>query len=216
MTSASTNFSPPPRCTPNQEQAQLRQFLDEQLRAGFSPKYMVSYHHRSSEETGWHGKGQPAATSASSRHRPTISAWNQVGSYEYYKRRRNDIDCMSTDNQHLRNLIMRRHYGIQRLNQEWREAPPPMLFFVEQGKGVQLHGHLLIQQPMPQYDSVECLTAEWKLYMTKHAKCLSRQRPPHLSPVTDAVGLIGYLTKETSPERMALDVMASNFVSPKS
>ncbi|QPN56990.1 hypothetical protein I1E95_02080 [Synechococcus sp. CBW1107] len=137
-----------------------------------------------------------------------------MGSYNYYKRRRSDIDSMSTDNQHMRSLIIRRHYGIQRLNQAWRSAPPPMLFFVEEGKDVQLHGHLLLPKPLGKYDSVECMTAEWKLYMTKHAKCLSRQRPPHVCSVTDAVGLIGYLTKETSSQRMALDVMASNFVSP--
>lgn len=52
MTSTSANFSPPPHHSHNQEQAQLRQFLEEQLRAGFCPKYMVSYHHRSPEETG--------------------------------------------------------------------------------------------------------------------------------------------------------------------
>ncbi|MCP9818380.1 hypothetical protein KBZ18_02595 [Synechococcus sp. Cruz-9H2] len=216
MTSPSTSFQRPPRSTPNQEQAQLRQFLEELLRAGFNPKYMVSYHPRSPEETGWHGKGQPAATSASSRHRPTISAWNQVGSYEYYKRRRNDVDCMTTDNQHIRNLVMRRHYGIQRLNQDWREAPPPMLFFMEQGIGVQQHVHLLLPQPLPQFDSAQSLTAEWKLYMTKHAKCLSRQRPPHVCSVTDAAGVMGYLTKETSSERLVLDVTASNFLSPAS
>ena len=171
---------------------------------------MISFHYRSPEETGWRGSNQPSTTSSATRHRPQSSTWNQVSSYTYYTQRRNDFDSASSDNKHLRSLIARRHFGCKRLDRADQQTP--LLFFLERGIGTQLHGHLLIPQPLPGYDNVNALTTDWKGYISTHAKCLSRQRPAHVLQTLEAPAIIGYLTKETRLENLSLDVMASNFL----
>lgn len=216
MLSNSTTTNRRPHRSQRPEQVELRGYLENQLNLGFQPRYMISYHFRSPEETCWRGKEQPNAIATQARHRPRTSTWNQVGSYHYYQKRRNNPDLASTDNEHIKNLLIRRHFGHQRLDQWNKTKLPPMLFFLERGMGVQLHGHLLIPQPLPEFDAHQSLAAEWKGYLPQHAKCLSRQRPADVRPVTDAAGIMGYLCKETSSGHVSLDFIASNLIKPAS
>jgi hypothetical protein len=195
-------------------QIDLRTFLQRQKQLGFHPKYMVSFHYRSPEETGWRGEGQPSAITTASRHKPRASVWNQVNSYNYYDKRRNDIDSVSNDNKHIRSLIVRRHFGLQRLDKLNQQTP--LLFFVERGIGTQLHCHLLIPKPLVAFDDVNALSTDWKGHITSHAKCISRQRPPHVLEISDGPEVYIYLTKETCIDHLSLDFMASNFPSASS
>lgn len=192
-------------------QMDVRAFLQQQKRLGFHPKYMVSFHYRSPEETGWRGEGQPSAITTASRHKPRASVWNQINSYNYYDKRRNDFDSVSIDNKHIRSLIVRRHFGLQRLDKPNQQTP--LLFFLERGIGTQLHAHLLIPKPIAAFDDVNALTTDWKGHITSHAKCISRQRPPHVLEISDETLAYSYLTKETCIDNLSLDVMASNFPS---
>lgn len=196
--------------TANQHQQELLVYLYQQLEYGFKPSYLITYHYRAPHETQWQNR-HPGRTSVSSKgriQRPSLWQTVNTGSDRYYQQRRNNASPCSKDNQHLRSLIVRRHFGVQRLD----AANIPMLFFQERGHGEQLHGHLLITQPTQAFDSVQLLTADWHGYLTNHAKCLSRQKKPHVQPITCARGIMRYLVKETDQTHLSLDVEASKLV----
>jgi hypothetical protein len=88
-----------------------------------------------------------------------------------------------------------------------------MIFFLEHGYGLQLHGHLLLPEPHAPYNSVEALTNEWHGYLYKHSNCLSKVRQPHVIKVTDPVGVLNYLTKEVTANNSVVDFEASIFIS---
>ncbi len=209
---SSTHRSDPVTRNQSAERLEIDKFLDRQVQLGFQPKYMVSFHYRSLDETLGSGTSLPAALTSMTRHTPKTSAWNQVGSYNYYCKHRNDPDSVSRDNQHIRNLILQRHYGIKHLKSSGHQVS--LLFFLEYGIGVQLHCHLLIPQPLPEFDDDRALAKDWKRYITSHAKCLSRQREPHVRLIDKPTVSLSYVTKETCPGHLSLDFMASIFPEP--
>lgn len=105
-------------------------------------------------------------------------------------------------------------FGLQRLDK--LDQQTPLLFFLERGIGTQLHAHLLIPKPIAAFDDINALSNDWKGHITSHAKCISRQRPPHIREISDETLAYSYLTKETCIDHLSLDVMASNFPSASS
>ncbi len=204
-------FTQPPRRGSNRAQVTVENYLLGQLRLGFRPSYLITYHFLSPEETVPKGSGIASSSAPRNRRSTSNSVWNQTSPSNSCSRWQNDHALCSKNNRHLRNLIRRRHFGVTRLNRPAAEKYP-MLFFLERGHGLQLHGHLLLPEPHAPYKSVEALTKEWHGYLYRHSNCLSKVRLPHVTMVTDPVGVLDYLTKEVTANNSVVDFEASIFI----
>ena len=181
----------------------------DQFERGFHPRYMLTYHYRSPEETGCTLRPRPSATTR--RPTPRPGAPGALHRYQTIERQRNDLDAVSTHACRVREVL----YRVFR-----REIPRspqlvlPLLFWHEHGRaGLGYHTHLLLPHPPGPVLSAGELDQVWRSRVVPHVKTLSPARTGcDVKPLPDlftALGQLIYVTKEASPTHNPFDCHAS-------
>ena len=173
----------------------LFRYLLNQLDLGFDPKYMITLHLCHPSELSW----EKRETNNPLGFRDRISfesikpLWDEVGSYNYWDKHRNEFLTVEEDTRHLRNLLLKFLYGVKRLN---RDHQFNVLIFMERGKAkVQYHLHILIPEApgKSKQDIMKVLMEQIK----PRVKCLSRWKKPEITDIIDKYNMFGYVNKET-------------------
>lgn len=177
--------------------------LKAQIRRGFQPDWLITFHYASPIERGWNGRctGIPRPITAPSLYaQPTRTG---------IARARNDFFQVSRDARHIRNLLRRAIWGVKRQEQV-DESETPMIFFHEKGMmNIQYHTHLLLGSTPPEFKTIESIEAVWNGYVLPRAQCLSRTNSVDVRAAETPMRACGYLTKELRFRQEVVDYEAS-------
>ena len=183
-------------------QIEMLLYLLDQIQSGFKPKYLITLHpchpselvaakKETKNELGWRDR----ITFISNK-----PLWDEVSQYNYWHQHRNDFYAAEEDSKVIRNLLIQRLYGIQRLNKDHNKN---ILIFLEKGKvKLQYHMHILI----PEVDGLNAKDVE-SLFIDQirpRVKCLSLWKKPRVDMVYDINNIIGYLNKEVNASHCSL------------
>lgn len=183
-------------------------YLEEQLSLGVAPKYMVTIHYQHPVE---HTKPiRETDKPYGFRDRYGIntkrSIWNEVPMYNYWESKRNDWQQVVIDTKKIKCRILKRLYGIKRLNRTDKYDFPNLLFFHERGKTkLQFHTHILMPSNNLITDSIDELTNIFNTTIRAETKSISRWKHIDVEKVDTPKGAISYLNKETNSSSVAFD-----------
>ena len=137
----------------NQSQYETAQYLMEQERLGFNPKYFITFHYFHPDEV-----KKKRMTLDDGTLNFSNELWKENPKDKFIRKRRMDEDYFIEDTGQIKNVILKELYGIKRLNQTWKYEFPNLMFFYEKGKSqVKYHTHLLIPNKNLKYESKEGL-----------------------------------------------------------
>lgn len=193
-------------------------FLNKQLELGFEPKYFITFHLRHPSERYAPKRETKNALGFKDRYgfnnRNLISK-EEIKSYDYYERRRNDYDLVQKDTHQIRSSIGRIFYGIKRHNH--LDKFPPMLFFHELGKTkLQYHIHMLLPEtnvlnkkhPLKFQDTTTMETELNTRFRNSH-KAISNWKRIHIREVDNPHKALAYVNKETKKNHYSIDFQNS-------
>tara|TARA_B100000287_G_C20597170_1_gene766578 strand:+ start:641 stop:1378 length:738 start_codon:yes stop_codon:yes gene_type:complete len=203
----------------------MLQYLYQQVDLGFKPKWMISIHykHPSEKERNvpemYKGKdGLPKTRWGrkiiqKGQYNPQSSLWHQVAEYQHQEDRRNDRDLTEDDNKHLKNLLLKKLFGINKRSQTWKpNYPKNLLFILEKGKvKLQYHLHILLPEIVKQqntdfYQTLQKSDIQRVLNSNREkARCLSTWKRMHVEEIDNPHNAISYLNKETTGTHCSLD-----------
>ena len=121
------------KCDVEERIATLK-FLHDQVGKGFSPKWFITYHLHHPEELVKPIQETNNPYGYKNRYGFEKNLWKYLPRYEYFERERCNPDAIVKDTRKIRNCILRKGYGIKRLNQTWKYKVPQMIFAHELGK----------------------------------------------------------------------------------
>ena len=181
----------------------------DQFERGFHPRYMLTYHYRSPEETGCTLRPRPGA--ATRRPVPRPGAGGTLRRYQAIERQRQDLDAVSTNACRVRAVL---HRVFRRGTPRAQRLVLPLLFWHEHGRaGLGYHTHLLLPHPPGPVLSAGELEQVWRSRVVPRVKTLSPARSGcDVLPLPDlgtALGQLIYVTKEASPTHNPFDCHAS-------
>lgn len=188
------------------------QWLYQQIQWGFKPSWMITLHYSHPVELSWQVKetrrplGHGERVGFGTRH----CIWDEVPAYRHWEKRRNDRLEVESDSRHIRNLILKRLFGVKRLDRTDKYKVPNIIVFHEKGKAkLQYHTHILL----PSIEGVKVhhdLKTIFNEYMRKYCKAISRWKKIDVKPVdTRSHGIMGYLNKETAGDHVSIDFTSS-------
>ena len=202
---------------------QTLQFLYDEINNGFEPSYFITFHYRHPAERYKAKQETKSELGIGDRFglSNTKSIWNEIPSYKYYDKRRNDYDLIEEDTRIIRNILVKELYGIKRFNHI--DKLPLMFFFHELGKSkIQYHTHLLIPRFNTRnndfhlkWDSVEELEFEFNKNIRHKAKCFSSWKHIHIREVDNPHNAVSYVNKETKKDHYSIDFNNSIFTKDK-
>ena len=130
---------------------------------------------------------------------------------ETHKGRRSNYDAIVKDTRKIRNCILRKGYGVRRVNQTWKYKIPQMIFAHELGKyKLQYHTHLLLPENDKSLNSVNSVENLFSFIRTK-VKCVSRWKSIHIEEIDNTKNILSYLNKETRKNINPIDYQNSIF-----
>jgi len=168
--------------------------LIEQFEMGFTPRWLITYHLYHPDELVWGYKGSDHG-----------DLWKKVSHQKWIKKRRLDEFNLYEDTKKIRNVEMKILYGAKRLNRLDKYDVPPMYYFHEMGKSKnQFHTHHLLTT-VPNANNEESLKRIFNNKIRHECRSISLWREIDVKPIHDTKGILNYLTKETSLDRLSLD-----------
>lgn len=201
--------------------------IEDQIRRGFKPRWFVSYHYNQpseklipEKELESHRIGFRDSDRGEKDKFLNFNVWNRSGAYTAMERAKNSRGEVERNTRDIKNKILKRIYGIKRLN-KWREPTyPPMLFFHEQGKEkIKYHTHLVLPSTPLRFDTADNLE---RIFEGKspngvkdNCRSLSITRSINVKAVYEKDDLFKYLNKETTEDDMAIDVLNSLMYTPQ-
>ena len=208
-----------PKCNVEERIATLK-FLYDQVGKGFSPRWFITYHlfhpeellkpiketnrplgHKDRYSTLWY----------KDRYGNEKNLWKYLPRYKYFDYRRSDKDEVEHDTRKVRNVLLRKGYGIKRFNKHRMREYPQMIFAHELGKyKLQYHTHLLLPEINKSLNSVNSVENLFSYIRTK-VQSISRWKHIKVEEVTDANYLLSYLHKETRKNINPIDYKNSIF-----
>ena len=208
-----------PKCNVEERIATLK-FLHDQVGKGFSPRWFITYHlfhpeellkpiketnrplgHKDRYSTLWY----------KDRYGNEKNLWKYLPRYKYFDYRRSDKDEVEHDTRKIRNVLLRKGYGIKRFKKHRMREYPQMIFAHELGKyKLQYHTHLLLPEINKSLNSVNSVENLFSYIRTK-CECISRWKHIKVEEVTDANYLLSYLHKETRKNINPIDYKNSIF-----
>ena len=220
-----------PKCNVEERIATLK-FLHDQVGKGFSPRWFITYHlfhpeellkpiketnrplgHKDRYSTLWY----------KDRYGNEKNLWKYLPRYKYFDYRRSDKDEVEHDTRKVRNVLLRKGYGIKRLNQTWKYKVPQMIFAHELGKyKLRYHTHLLIPEMSKRLNSVNSVENLFSYIRTK-VHSISRWKKIEVVDLNEycelnqrddgdnAKFMVGYLHKETRKNINPIDYKNSIF-----
>ena len=190
----------------NQTQYETSQYLMEQERLGFNPKYLVTFHYYHPDEN-----RKKVITLKDSKTTFNEVLWKESNKDKFIRQRRLDVDALIEDTGQIRNVILKELYGIKRLDQGWKYEFPNTLYFYERGKShIKFHTHLLLPSKNLKYDSLEQLEFVFNNKIRHKRKCFSNWKRIHIEEVNNVRGALSYCNKETNTSDYSIDYQNSN------
>ena len=199
------------KCNVEERIATLK-FLYDLVGKGFSPKWFISYHLHHPDELVQPIKETNNPYGYKDRYGYEKNLWKYLPRYEYFERQRSEFDAVVKDTRKIRNIILRKGYGIKRLNQTWKYKIPQMIFAHELGKyKIQYHTHLLLPEMSNQLNSVSSVEHFFKFFIKSKIKCISRWKSIQIEEIDNPKNILSYLNKETKKNLNAIDYENSIF-----
>ena len=190
----------------NQSQYETSQYLMEQERLGFNPKYLVTFHYYHPDEN---RNKVMILKDGKTTFKEQLGKESQKD--KFIRQRRLDVDALIEDTSQIRNVILKELYGIKRLNQGYKYEFPNTLFFYERGKShIKFHSHLLLPSKNLKYDDLQSLEFVFDTKIRKSRKCFSKWKKIHIEEVKNVRGCLSYLNKETNSSNYSIDYQNSN------
>ena len=190
----------------NQTQYETSQYLMEQEKLGFNPKYLVTFHYYHPDEN-----RKRVLTLKDGKTTYQENLWKECAKDKFIRNRRLDVDSLIEDTKQIRNVILKELYGIKRLNQTWKYEFPNTLFFYERGKShIKFHTHLLLPSKNLKYDNLQSLEFVFNNKIRESRKCFSNWKRIHIEEVKNVRGALSYCNKETESSNYSIDYHTSN------
>ncbi|CAK6689063.1 hypothetical protein BBFGKLBO_00540 [Synechococcus sp. CBW1107] len=124
-----------------------------------------------------------------------------------------DYADVTREARHFKNVMLKRVWGYNRIQQTRVAQAPPLYFSHERSSEAgRFHTHLLIPQPPAQHDSVAALSREFNGHFRKAIRALDRDRTIDVKPIDDPVGMMSYIVKQASSSYTPLDFELSLFL----
>ena len=211
-----------PKCNVEERIATLK-FLHDQVGKGFSPRWFITYHLFHPEELLKPIKETNKPLGHKDRYGFEKNLWKYLPRYKYFDYRRSDKDEVEHDTRKVRNVLLRKGYGIKRLNQTWKYKVPQMIFAHELGKyKLRYHTHLLIPEINKSLNSVNSVENLFS-YIRNKVRCMSKWKKIKIIDLKEELKLnqrndgdntkfiLGYLNKETHKNINSIDYKNSIF-----
>jgi len=190
----------------NQTQYETAQYLMDQERLGFNPKYLVTFHYYNPDEN-----RKRVLTLKDNKKTYTENLWKESSKDKFIRKRRLDPDSLVEDTKQIRNVILKELYGIKRLNQTWKYEFPNTLYFHERGKSlIKFHTHLFLPSKNLKYDNLQSLEFVFNNRIRKSRKCFSNWKKIHIEEVKNIRSALSYCNKETNISEYSVDYQNSN------
>lgn len=183
----------------NKEKLAIIEYLKKQLELGLKPQWVITYHYYTPDEIKSNQKR---------------SVWRTIPYYNYISKRRTDYDAIIKDNSHIKNVLLRDLFQINRPDEYWKYEFPNMIFFHERGTNrLKYHTHLILPDCI-RYNDDEQLTLYMNTKLKMKVKCLSHYKI-NITKIYNPLGILKYLNKETRTEHCSLDWKNSTFIQNK-
>ena len=205
------------------ERIETLKWLHEQVGEGFYPRWFITYHLHHPQELVKPIKETNNPFGYKNRYGFDRNLWNYLPRYNFMERERSNPDAVIRDTRKIRNLILRKCYGIKRLNQTWKYKVPQMIFAHELGKyKLRYHTHLLIPEMSKRLNSVNSVENLFSYIRTK-VHSISRWKKIEVVDLNEycelnqrddgdnAKFMVGYLHKETRKNINPIDYKNSIF-----
>ena len=192
-------------------------YLHNQLILGVEPVFMVSMHYQHPVE---HTKplketDKPLGFGDRYGFKTIRDIWKEVPLYKYWEKKRNEEEQVIKDTKKVKCRILKKLYGIKRLNRPDKYDVPNLLFFHERGKTkLQYHTHILLTGNNLLTNDTNELLDIFHTSIRQETKCLSRWKHIDVKPVETPYNVIGYLNKETHSSHISFDFYNSNPIVP--
>ena len=192
-------------------------YLHNQLILGVEPVFMVSMHYQHPVE---HTKplketDKPLGFGDRYGFKTIRDIWKEVPLYKYWEKKRNEEEQVINDTKKVKCRILKKLYGIKRLNRPDKYDVPNLLFFHERGKTkLQYHTHILLTGKNLLTNDTNELLDIFHTSIRQETKCLSRWKHIDVKPVETPYNVIGYLNKETHSSHISFDFYNSNPIVP--
>jgi hypothetical protein len=188
-------------------------YLQNQLLLGVEPKYMVSMHYQHPVE---HTKplketNKPYGFGDRYGFKTMRNIWNEVPLYKYWEKRRNEEEQVIIDTKKVKCRILKKLYGIKRLDRTDKYEFPNLLFFHEKGKTkLQYHTHILLPSKNLLSNDILELIDIFNTSIRNETKCISKWKHIDITEVLTPNKIIGYLNKETNATNISFDFYNSH------
>ena len=192
-------------------------YLHNQLILGVEPVFMVSMHYQHPVE---HTKplketDKPLGFGDRYGFKTIRDIWKEVPLYKYWEKKRNEEEQVIKDTKKVKCRILKKLYGIKRLNRPDKYDVPNLLFCHERGKTkLQYHTHILLTGKNLLTNDTNELLDIFHTSIRQETKCLSRWKHIDVKPVETPYNVIGYLNKETHSSHISFDFYNSNPIVP--
>lgn len=124
-----------------------------------------------------------------------------------------DYTSVSLATRHFRNVLLKRVWGYNCIQQTRVAAAPPLVFSHERStEANRFHTHLLIPQPRAPHDSLPALSHELNGHFRISVRAVERDRTIDVKPVSEPVGVMSYIVKQASSNYCPLDFELSGFL----
>ena len=210
------------KCDVEERIATLK-FLHDQVGKGFSPKWFITYHLHHPEELVKPIQETNNPFGYKNRYGYEKNLWKYLPRYKYFDYRRSDKDEVEHDTRKIRNVLLRKGYGIKRFNKHRMREYPQMIFAHELGKyKLRYHTHLLIPEMSKRLNSVNSVENLFSYIRTK-VHSISRWKKIEVVDLNEycelnqrddgdnAKFMVGYLHKETRKNINPIDYKNSIF-----
>ena len=212
------------KCDVEERIATLK-FLHDQVGKGFSPKWFITYHLHHPEELvkPIQETNNPFGYKNRYGYEKNLLNWKYLPRYKYFDYRRSDKDEVEHDTRKIRNVLLRKGYGIKRFKKHRMREYPQMIFAHELGKyKLRYHTHLLIPEMSKRLNSVNSVENLFSYIRTK-VHSISRWKKIEVVDLNEycelnqrddgdnAKFMVGYLHKETRKNINPIDYKNSIF-----
>ena len=221
-----------PKCNVEERIATLK-FLYDQVGKGFSPRWFITYHLFHPEELIKPNKETNRPLGHKDRYgfdkkdrygfEKNLLNWKYLPRYKYFDYRRSDKDEVEHDTRKIRNVLLRKGYGIKRFKKHRMREYPQMIFAHELGKyKLQYHTHLLLPEMSKSLNSVNSVENLFS-YIRNKVRCMSIWKKIKIIDLKEELKLnqrndgdntkfiLGYLNKETHKNINSIDYKNSIF-----
>jgi len=188
-------------------------YLHNQLLLGVEPVFMVTMHYQHPVEHSKPLKETDKLFGFGDRYgfKTNRDIWNEVPLYKYWEKKRNEEEQVIKDTQKVKCRILKKLYGIKRLDRPDKYEFPNLLIFHEKGKvKLQYHTHILLTGKNLNTFDIDTLYDILNTSIRDETKCLSKWKKIDITPVTTPYNALGYLNKETTCSHLSFDFINSH------